>query len=67
MLHSWFYDVYIVVEFLESHEDAGHDLWLLRGGWLEVIVDPILTDDDEAYFLYVCPDCLKVLRGFLKV
>lgn len=55
-----------VYETFESHENASHDLWLLRGGWLEVFVDPILTDDDEANFLYVCPACLKSLKVFLK-
>ena len=25
----------------ESAEDSGHDLWLLRAGWLELFLDPM--------------------------
>jgi hypothetical protein len=54
-----------VFQGFETIENAKSDLWLLNDGWLELFVDPILTDDEDANFVYVCPNCLKLVRAFL--
>ncbi len=55
-----------VFQGFETTENAKSDHWLLNEGWLELFVDPILTDDDDATFVYVCPNCLKIMRAFLN-